>query len=198
MTEANDDIELRRSSELLTASRSRLLIVDVQEKLLPVISDGAHVQASCLYLMQAANTMNVPVHVSEQYPQGLGGTIPELTSDDIEHTTFEKIRFSAAEGFRHAVAKNQDRDQIVIAGIEAHICVLQTALDLLASGFRVYVVADATGSRKINDVPVALNRIRDAGGVVISSESVAFEWCEAAGTDEFRKISRMTRERSGK
>ncbi len=192
-----------RSPELLSVGRSQLLIVDVQEKLLPVIAESDRVLETIGFLQQAAHTLHVPIFLSEQYPKGLGATVSLISNHESKPSAFEKLRFSAADGFQTARRQslpNADerrlRDQVVVVGIEAHICVLQTALDLIARGVRVFVVADAVGSRNPNDCDVALKRIRDSGGVVCTAQSVAFEWCEVAGSDEFRQISRLVRGRT--
>jgi nicotinamidase-related amidase len=198
---SNIDAHLSRSPELLDCQRSHLLIVDVQKKLLPVIQDFVALEAAIVFLMNAAKVLQVPVFVSEQYPKGLGSTVPAIADHVVQKQVAEKLRFSAADCFLNERVNSQQpategqRDQVVVVGIEAHICVLQTAFDLLAQGLRVYVVADAVGSRSVPDYQTALHRIRDAGGIVCCAESVVFEWCEVAGTDEFRQISRLVRER---
>ncbi len=200
-TPSSIDASLARSPELLNRGRSHLLIVDVQTKLLPVIQNSAAVEETIIFLMNAAGILKVPVFVSEQYPRGLGPTVASIADHPVEKQVAEKLRFSAAECFSNRTAPEEyadiatRRDQIVVVGIEAHICVLQTAFDLLSLGLRVYVVSDAVGSRSPSDQATALDRIRDAGGVVCSAESVAFEWCEAAGTEEFKQISRLVRDR---
>jgi len=202
-TQKSANSDLMRNPELLDASRSRLLIVDLQQKLVPVITDCEWITRSVGLLLRVAELTNVPVCISEQYPNGLGPTIEAITDHCRPEHRFEKLRFSAADEFcRHIDAANgmaQDtldsRDQIVIVGIETHVCVLQTALDLVGRGFRVYVVADAVGTRHPTDHRHALDRLRDSSGTVCTAECAAFEWGEVAGTDTFRAISRMVRER---
>lgn len=128
-----------RSAELLSSDRSCLLVVDVQEKLLPVIQDGASVRDSIRFLLDVSHMLHVPAVLSEQYPQGLGRTVDSLRGHPGFTAGFEKIRFSAAEGLqdllRNGQAENlRGRDQIVVCGIEAHVCLQQTALDLLRPG----------------------------------------------------------------
>lgn len=187
-----------RSPELLNRHRSTLLVIDVQEKLLPVIDGAESITRNVSFLMDVASLLDVPVFVSEQYPQGLGNSVPEIANHKASKQTAEKIRFSAAECFRNSDTAQQaggTNRQVVITGIEAHICVLQTAFDLISQGYRVFVVEDAVSSRDPADAESAIKRIRDAGGTVCVSESVAFEWCEQAGSDEFRAISRLVRNR---
>ena len=183
-----------RSIELLSRQASRLLIVDVQEKLVPLIPTAARMIANCRRLIDGAKTLGVPVFATEQYPKGLGKTVPELAP--LLGTIPEKLRFSSAEvlGWGFAGDGSNDRDQVVVAGIEAHVCVLQTALDLLAQGYRVCVAADAVASRGELDWRLALERMSAAGAVVATTESVLFEWCERSGTPEFKEISRLIKQ----
>lgn len=190
-----------RSDRLLQRQECCLLIVDVQEKLWPVIANRQEVLDSIGFLLDTASVLNVPVFVSEQYPRGLGPTVTKIANHAATKSVFEKLRFSAADGLiHHLQAHMPDRSfrQIVLAGIETHICILQTALDLVALGYEVFVVEDATNSRHMSDRWPALTRIREAGGTSCTAESVAFEWCETAGNDEFRQISRLVREKDAK
>lgn len=198
-----NDPHLDRSPELLDRHRSQLLIVDMQEKLLPVVLEHEALLGAVEFLLDAAELLRVPVVVSEQYPRGLGPTVASISSHSVAKTTFEKTRFSAAHGVQTRLTEQASAtdsetvafpSQVVLVGIEAHICVLQTAMDLIAQGMRVFVVADAVGSRHSNDCLTALTRLRDNGAVVCTAESVAFEWCEAAGSDEFRQLSSRVRQ----
>ncbi len=180
-----------RSPNLLDASRSRLVIVDMQERLLNVIPDSDALIEYCRKLILGAEIVAVPVDATEQYPKGLGSTVAALAALVPDRPA--KLRFSSAEVLPWV---NEDhapelRHQVVLAGIEAHICVLQTAFDLLAAGFEVFVVADAVQSRNPEDKNRALNRLAAAGANVVSVEMVLFEWCEVAGTDTFRQISKL-------
>lgn len=176
---------------LMDAQRSLLLIVDVQEKLIPAIHGHEEVLSACHWLLGVAGELEVPVVASEQYPKGLGHTVPDLAERLAPGAVHEKLEFScaAADSCRQAFAA-ADRPQIVIAGIETHVCVLQTALGLLADRREVFVVADAVGSRRPADRELALARMRQAGVEVVSREMVAFEWLHRAGTDAFRAVSR--------
>jgi len=180
-----------RSNQLLSKTASRLVVVDVQQKLLDQIPVAATLVENCRRLICGARLLDVPIAATEQYPAGLGPTVEVLAGllDEIP----EKLRFSCAEclGWEAPGESDLERDQVVICGIEAHVCVLQTALDLAARGFRVFVVVDAVASRHKLDWKTALGRLADSGIVVLTTESVLFEWCEVAGTDEFRQISRL-------
>lgn len=189
------DSNYSRSPELLSAASSRLLIVDMQEKFAAAIPEFTLVAAGCLKLMQAATILSVPICATEQYPRGLGQTVPELAA--LLPDRVEKLRFSCAECLDWVTGsgRNDGRHQVVLAGIETHICLLQTALDLLTAGFDVFVVVDATRSRRDDDREIALRRMSDAGVRLITSEMAMFEWCEVAGHDQFKQISKLVTNR---
>jgi len=186
--------ELPHSHELLSRDESRLLIVDMQEKLLPVINDHEAVLANCLKLIKAAKILEVPATVTEQYPKGLGPTVSAIAERLPGRP--EKIEFSCLNclDWNSTASDPEGRFKVVVAGIESHVCVLQTVLDLLSQGFRVFVAADAVGSRKPLDCEIALQRMASSGAVITTTESVLFEWCERAGTPEFKEISRLVRD----
>lgn len=184
-----------RTPELLSRQESRLLIVDVQEKLVPKIFGLERMLANCQMLLQGAKILGVPAFATEQYPKGLGPTVPQLAQ--LLDSPLPKLRFSCAEVLAWSMAAEQadDRFQIVVAGIEAHVCVLQTVLDLLGSGFQVFVAADAVSSRQEFDCKIALDRMANGGATIVTTESVLFEWCEASGTPEFKQISQLIKDR---
>lgn len=186
--------ELPHSHELLSRDESRLLIVDMQQKLLPVINDQEVVLTNCLKLIEAASILGVPATATEQYPKGLGPTVSAIAERVPDRP--EKIEFSCLNclDWNSTAADPEGRFKVVVAGIESHVCVLQTVLDLLSQGFRVFVAADAVGSRKPLDREIALQRMASSGAVITTTESVLFEWCERAGTAEFKEISRLVRE----
>lgn len=180
---------------LLEAKKSSLLVIDVQERLLPAMVEGNEVVSRTRTLVQAAKALDVPVTVSEQYPKGLGATVAELR--DNEAAMFEKMSFSI---WKDAVLKQHfidlheaSRPLVVVAGIEAHVCVLQSAIELRTAGFGVYVVADAIASRKQSSADAALERMRDTGIQIVTTEMVVFEWLEKAGTPEFKQLSGLIR-----
>ncbi len=175
---------------LLQADASALLIVDVQARLLPAIHDGERVVRNCAWLIRLAGELNVPLAVSEQYPQGLGPTVATLRDLVADASILEKVHFSCVAEGRLARLPGFARKQIVVAGTEAHVCVLHTCLDLLVEGKEVFVVADAVGSRNPLDRELALARLRQNGAQIVSREMVAFEWLRRAGTDVFRRINR--------
>jgi nicotinamidase-related amidase len=185
--------ELPRSHELLGRDDSRLLIIDMQERLLPHIDGHETVVENCLKLIAGANVLEVPATGTEQYPKGLGPTTPRLA--EVLPACPEKLDFSCLNCLEWSGSGSdpESRFKVVVAGIEAHVCVQQTVHDLLAHGFRVYVAADAVSSRKPFDRDTALQRMSAAGAVITTTEAILFEWCERAGSDEFKAISRLVK-----
>ncbi len=176
---------------LLTAEHSLLMLIDLQSKLAPAIHNNAEVEQHCRWLVEVARELAVPVLATEQYPQGLGVTVPALLSLLKSEEILEKIHFSAAqEPHIQAALADTGRRQIVLCGTETHVCVLQTALDLVTAGYQVFVVAQACGSRRDSDKQLALGRLQQAGAGIVSREMVAFEWLQRAGTAQFRHISK--------
>lgn len=174
-----------------------LLVVDVQERLFPAM-DADHreeVMRNIKVLATAARRLALPVIVTEQYPKGLGHTLPELRETlGVGVEPIPKVAFScaAAEGVRARLRAAGIR-QIVLAGIEAHVCVLLTALDLLAEGYGVHVAADAVTSRTQASWRLAMDQLRQAGAVVTSTETVLFQWLGQGDTEEFRELARLIR-----
>lgn len=184
-----------RSPELHQRLTSRVVIVDVQEKLVAAIPKGEELVANVRWLAFAARLCDIPIQITEQYPQGLGATVATLQEFVTDRPA--KLRFSAAEtlGWSSALSDLEGRDQIILCGIETHVCVLQTAFDLLALGYRVTIAADAVTSRREIDQHVALQRLRDAGATIATIESIAFEWMETAADPQFRALSLLAKNR---
>ena len=181
---------------LLDAEKSVLLIIDVQEKLWPACVNGARLIEDCVFLIACARRLGVPVLVSEQYPRGLGRSAPAiLKALGDAGTVIAKLHFSCVPDptFQEELSRCAGRDQIVIAGMETHVCVLQTALDLAARGHDVHVCGDAVTSRARHDIDLGLERMRAEGVAIVSRESVMFEWLRVAGTPEFRELSKLIR-----
>jgi nicotinamidase-related amidase len=180
---------------LLARTSSLLLVIDMQERLLPAIHDAEAVTDRTLALVAGAGTLGVPVLASEQYPKGLGRTVPPLAGRIGEDARVEKTCFSAggAPEIAAALARLDPAGVVVLAGVEAHVCVLQTALDLAGSGRRVALAADAAGSRRPEDRALALARARAHGIDVVTTEMVLFEWLGRAGTAEFRVLQPLLR-----
>lgn len=179
-----------RHPHLLQADHSVLVVVDLQEPFLRHVTERDRVIQQCRLLIQAANVLRVPVIATLQYAQRMGGLVPEIAEVLPEGAEpIDKMCFSCygAEPFRAALLASE-RTQVVICGVEAHICVTQTALDAHDAGFQVHVVQDAVSSRSPENWRVAMDRLRQAGVVVTCAESVVYEWLVRAGTDEFRQI----------
>jgi nicotinamidase-related amidase len=177
---------------LMRANASALLVVDVQARLAAAVNGADRVIGRVRLLLAAAGRLGVPIVVSEQYPQGLGHTDERLGPLPRQAAVIAKTSFSCAgEPRLKATLDALGRSQIVLCGMEAHVCVLQTALDLREAGFDVFVVADAVGSRTEASRSLGLERLRDRGVDVVDSEMVLFEWLERAGTDAFRELSRL-------
>ncbi len=173
----------------LEAKQSLVLVVDIQQKLAPAIVKNEQLQQAALWVLQVAAQLKIPVLATEQYPQGLGETLPALRSLVPEQAIFSKIHFSALREahIQQAIAAQQRR-QIVVMGTESHVCVLQTVLDLLAAGYQVFLVEAAVGSRTLKDKRLALCRLQQAGAIIVSLEMLAFEWLDKAGTAEFKTL----------
>ncbi len=176
----------------LTAKQGALLVVDIQEKLLAVMSNGPRLVANARRLVVGAGLLNVPVLATEQYPAGLGATVTELR-ELLPHRP-SKVTFSCCvlpelieqlhgRGIRH----------VTLAGIETHVCVAQTALDLMEMGFEVQIPADAVSSRHEMDWSFALKRLEAAGAIISTTEAVLFEWLETADHANFKAISALVK-----
>jgi len=174
-----------------------LVVIDMQERLMgamPEESRGAITDKSSI-LINSANILNIPVVVTEQYPKGLGPTIHEVKEAVGENfSPIEKVVFSCARSpeFKSALS-DLGRKDVIICGIETHVCVLQTAIDLVNDGYNVYVAADAVTSRKELDRDKALDLIEKAGATVGTTETFLFQLLERAGTDEFKAISKLVK-----
>ncbi len=176
---------------LIQRERSLLLVIDIQDRLMAAIPEAQAIIANSAWMLRLAARLNVPMLASEQYPQGLGRTVAALRDLLPSDAVMEKTCFScAAEPACRARIDACGRDQILLVGAEAHVCVLQTALGLLAAGKEVYVLADGISSRYARDAELAIARLRAEGVRIASREMAAFEWLQQAGTDLFREISR--------
>jgi nicotinamidase-related amidase len=170
-------------------AKAGLVVIDVQERLLPAIHEHERVLQNAIRLIKGAGLLKMPVFMTEQYPKGLGRTSAEIRAAAEGCSLMEKTKFSAcgAEGFREALREKHVTDA-VLCGIEAHVCVSLTCLDLLEDGRRIFVVADAISSRTAENTRLALQRMEQAGAIIVSTEMILFELLEEAGTNEFRQI----------
>ena len=185
---------MNRHPKILHIENAALLVIDIQERILPVIFEHERVVDNTLKLINGFKILNVPVYFTEQYPKGLGPTEPKIrealgNADAIQKMTFSC--FGAGDLFdKLKLKKNQ---QIIVCGIESHVCVMQTVLDLLAVGFQVQVAADAVSSRRKFDYEVALRRMENNGAEITLTESILFEMLNVCGTDEFKSISKIVK-----
>jgi nicotinamidase-related amidase len=173
-----------------------LVVVDVQERLFNAMDAERRddMVANVKILVTAAHRLGVPVLVTEQYPKGLGRTLPELRGLLGDAAPYEKTAFSCAgaEGFVDRL-RTLGADEVILTGIEAHVCVLITALDLLRQGWRVSVVADAVCSRRAANLEIGLGQARQAGAVVTATETVVFQLLGSADSEAFRELSKLLR-----
>lgn len=180
----------------LDAEQSLLVVIDVQERLCKAMDAAvlSRLTAHTNVLLEAAAELQVPVALTEQYVKGLGPTVPELAEQLAAVPRHEKMAFSCCgcADFMEQV-KASGRRQIVITGMETHVCVLQTVLELLDAGYAVQVVRDAVMSRSKQNWETALEVMRQAGAVVTCTESVLFQWLRVAGTEPFKKLSKLVR-----
>ncbi|MBY0526107.1 MAG: hydrolase [Gemmataceae bacterium] len=178
----------------MTAGDTGLLVIDVQEKLMAKIPNAAALTRNIALLIDGARLLGLPVVATEQYPKGLGPTVAELAvklSDRPDKVAFSCCAIPAVlDTFRRDA-----RPKVLLAGIEAHVCVQQTALDLLARDVRVYIAADAVGSRFPIDQEYALRRMERAGAIIVTAETAVFEWTGGADHPKFKEISKLIQQR---
>ena len=195
----------KRSPLLLDRTSSLLMVVDLQAKLLPAIEARERIVWNAGRLLTAAHTLQIPHLITEQYPERLGATVPlfEPTSSansttsstaSITNSAISKRMFSCRECHEQLEPYRSQANQVVICGIESHVCVLQTALDLFADAWQVHVVVDAVSSRSPLDHQVALDRLSRHGVTLTTTESVLFEWCETSHAPEFKSISALVKQ----
>jgi len=160
--------------------------------LLPAMFESERLVQRVKCLLEGVNILGLPIFVTEQHQKGLGSTVPRVAQGIPDYAPFHKLAFSAcgAEGFLGAL-QQQHLTQVILCGIEAHVCVTQTCLDLLAEGFSIFIVADAVTSRTEENQQIGLERMRDAGAIIVSTEMILFELLEKAGTEEFKQILRL-------
>jgi hypothetical protein len=180
---------------MVSSADTGLLVVDVQDKLFHMVMNPAAVERDILFMLDVAAVLQLPVLATEQYPKGLGGTLPSVAAK-LTGPTPEKLTFSCC-GIPEVASffRRQARPKLIVVGIETHVCVQQTALDLLLDGFTVFLAADAVSCRYRVDHDLALGRMQQAGAVVTSVEALAFELVGAAGTAQFKEVSKLVQER---
>jgi len=175
--------------ELLDRDQSVLVVVDIQERLLPAIHGREGLVPRVKLLAFGARTMGVPIILTEQYPKGLGPTVPELKEALGAPQPLTKVEFSCASGPGFmAKLTAMGRKQVVLCGIESHVCMAQTTVELRGHGYKVWLATDAMGSRRLRDHESALRRLETGGAVLTTAEAVVFEWLRRAGTAEFKSV----------
>jgi nicotinamidase-related amidase len=186
-----------RHPDLLSVERTTLFVVDVQENFRAHIAGVDDMIAAIKLLVAGCGRLGVPVAISEQYPQGLGATVDEIRELAPDAPLFDKLEISsyAAGGWSELPAEARDREAFLIVGIETHVCVSQTVHDLIHAGKRVHVVADAVGSRDPWQKQMALERLARAGATITTAETALFELLGCAGTQEFKDVQRLIKER---
>lgn len=175
----------------LRKDKAALVIVDIQERLAVAMTEREKVISNTLHLAEASRLLDFPLLITEQYSKGLGPTVPEIRNAIESYAPIEKITFSCCgeQMFSEAV-QELGKKQIILAGMETHVCVLQTCIDLLREGYDVHVVSDAICSRTKQNYKTALEYMRDAGAVITCTETVLFQLLEKAGSEEFKAISK--------
>ncbi len=179
---------------ILDVKHTQAICVDIQERLFPHIHEHDELARRCVILIQGLRLLNVPIIVTEQYVKGLGPTIPSISQALGEYNPIEKITFSCCGAPEvEAQVLGSNRRHVILFGIETHVCVQQTALDLLGQGRTVVIIEDCVSSRSPNDKRVAIERMRQAGAVITTTESVLFELLRQAGTETFKQISALVK-----
>ncbi|NIV72833.1 isochorismatase family protein [Candidatus Saccharibacteria bacterium] len=168
------------------------VVVDVQERMFPHIRDKERIAQNMVKMIKGLQILEVPILVTQQYTKGLGETIPEIAEALGDFTPLEKLAFSCIgdSDFTERLI-DLKKNRVILMGVEAHVCILQTALDLLTKAFRPIVVEDCVSSRKLNDMQIAVERMRNEGTIITTCESILLELCVVAGTDQFKAISRL-------
>ncbi|PWD98105.1 hydrolase [Marinilabilia rubra] len=178
----------------ITKDSALAMVVDVQERLFPHIYENEQLEKNIKILVDGLKTLGIPVIVTEQYKKGLGETIPSLATMVEEYPHNEKTAFSCCDdpGIMETIELTTRRS-VILAGIESHICLLQTALDLKERGFHPIVIEDCVGSRNPENKRIAMTRLVQEGVLISSYESILFELCRFAGTDQFKAISKLVK-----
>ena len=176
----------------ISNKNSVLVIVDIQERIIPKIFDKHTIISNTVTLIKSAGILNIPIVVTEQYPKGLGATIPEIKDLMVSWQPIEKICFSCfgSNDFSRKL-KELKRDNLILCGIESHVCITQTVLDGLKLGYSVFFIKDAISSRTENNRETGFERMAQAGAIPSSTEMVMFELLKEAGTDKFKQMVTM-------
>ena len=174
----------------ISRDQTTAVIIDIQERLYPHIHKHVELERNTGILIRGLQILQIPILVTEQYRKGLGPTIPSIMETFENFEALEKISFSCCDESRFLRALNlQNKKYVIIAGIESHVCVLQTVMDLIDNGYYPVLVEDCVSSRKENDKAIAVQRMRQEGAIITTYESLLLELCRVAGNETFKKIS---------
>ena len=177
---------------ILARNNTALIVVDIQEKFLPVIKNLDEVIENTIKLIKSFQIMKIPIIVTEQYSKGLGKTVEKIRKELKDYKPIEKITFNCFDNTNFSnILKNKKIKNLVICGIESHVCVTQTLLAALSGGYTVYLVKDAVSSRKESDYRIAIERAKQEGAFVTSIEMIVFQLLKKAGTREFKEVLKV-------
>jgi nicotinamidase-related amidase len=180
---------------LITCSNTIAFVVDIQERLFPHINNNTKLETNIITLLQGLQALEVQTFVFEQYTKGLGTTIPSVKSTlGNAYVPSEKICFSVLGDDKNVkLLRDTNKKRVILCGIETHVCILQTALDLLERGYTPVIPVDCVGSRSELDHNVAIERLRTEGAIITTKESILFELLRIAGTDQFKAVSQLVK-----
>ena len=178
---------------LIRKEQTFAVAVDYQTKILPAMANRESLIEKSVRLFNGLKVLEVPVFITQQYTKGLGGTTPEITEAIGKEDWLEKMRYSGFEELKTVIPSPQERPNVLVTGIESHVCVLQTALELKDAGYRVYLVTDCVTSRSTEDRATAIERMKQEGILLTSYESILFELQERAGNDTAKQIQKIVR-----
>ncbi|TDJ54246.1 MAG: hydrolase [Ignavibacteria bacterium] len=185
---------IKRFEKLLTTDKTALLIIDIQERIIRVINEYETVVENTIKLIKGFKALGIPIYYTEQYPKGLGPTVESIQNELEGNDAIQKLSFSCsgAGDLFNELIKN-GISQVVVCGVESHVCVQQTVLDLIANDFQVNLAADAVSSRRVKDYEISLSRMRQHGADVTTTEAILFELLNVCGTDVFKQISKIVK-----
>ncbi len=185
---------MKRFEKLLTIDKTALLIIDIQERIIRVIHEYETVVENTKKLIKGFKALGIPIYYTEQYPKGLGPTVESIQNELEGNDAIQKLSFSCSgAGDLFNELKRNEISQVVVCGVESHVCVQQTVLDLIANDFQVNLAADAVSSRRVKDYEISLSRMRQHGADVTTTEAILFELLNVCGTDVFKQISKIVK-----
>ncbi len=176
---------------ILNRENTVIMIIDIQERLVPVMKYKDEIIANTKIIIEASNIMDIPIIYTEQYPKGLGHTVEELGEQLDKGKRFEKTSFSAINEEVKSYLESLGRKKIIVLGMETHVCVYQTVRDLILNGYEVFVANDGVASRTKNNYSNGLELMKNMGAVIVNTETIVFDLLKTAGTPEFKTISKL-------